>query len=579
MLRWAHLPQVLFAALALHVCAQSQIAQGTEASKQIQDKQAETQEQAALALLEQVLAGVKNLTLPQNRIAIEAEAFPLVWSHSEAQARSLVSQIEGEFAQAAGQQEQSTDFNFIQQLRGQRQTLVQTIAQSDAQLALEFLAGTRAYVRAGTPEEDEEQERQLRLLLAAQEATRNPRHALEMAEKDLRAPGDLPYELINLLNQVMAGDKQAGAQLFRDIVTQVKNRDLVNNAQDFNFAVNLLSTRNNADANDKDVSELHGLADAIASAALSPQFPQNMLSSLNGIQTTLQQLTPGRTQAIEQKLQTLQQTLSPEQKIWQSFNEAQASGNMNRLLAVAGEAPVHFRSNLYQQIAWRFANDGDYEDARRIADNITNPFQRNQALQQALRQAAWGASNKEDFVRARQFAEQIMPEEERATLLAQLALNAANAKQPAAASEILEEAVALLGNRLQTMSQFGAQLQVAETLIRMKPGQAVQILERCANQLEQILGTAVQLDGFLPYQRSFEQGELIVNHSFLFNSLVAPYLRATSQLANGDVATARMLADRLTLPEVRLMAELAVARSALGQGGAVAIVYGTIGGS
>jgi hypothetical protein len=563
--RWARLPQVILATVAIQVCAAAQAAGSTDSSKEIEDKRAETRQRAARGLLEQVLAGVKSLSLPQNRIAIEAEAFPLVWSRNEAQARSLVSEMVDEFTQAASQQAQSTDLNSVQQLRSQRQMLVQTIAGSDAQLALDFLTGTRAYVRPGAPDDEDAQERQLRLAIAAQEAVRNPRHALEMAQKDLQAPGSLPYELINLLNQLMAGDSESGTQLFRDIVSQVRSRDLSTDTQDFNFAINLLNTRNDAEtANAREAADaLRALADAVATSALSPQFPQNMLFALNGAQATFQQLIPEKAQAIQQKLQSFRQTLSPDQKAWQAFSEAQAGGNTDNILAVAAQAPSEQRDNFYQQVAWRFANEGDLDRVRQIAEKVDDPVRRNQMLQQALRQAVWGASNKGSFALARQFAQQITPEEDRATMLAQLALNTMNAQQPALASEMLAQAVSLLDSRAQTASQFSAQLQVAQVLIQMKFPGAVQILERSANQLEQILVAASQVDAFLPYQRSFDQGELILNNSFLFNSLIGPYIQATSQLADSDLSTARTLADRLPLPETRLMAELGVARSAL----------------
>ena len=58
--------------------------------------------------------------------------------------------------------------------------------------------------------------------------------------------------------------------------------------------------------------------------------------------------------------------------------------------------------------------------------------------------------------------------------------------------------------------------------------------ERSASQLEQVLAAAPQIDTFLPYQHSFESGELILNNSVLCNSLVRPYADAIAQLANSD---------------------------------------------
>jgi hypothetical protein len=185
-------------------------------------------------------------------------------------------------------------------------------------------------------------------------------------------------------------------------------------------------------------------------------------------------------------------------------------------------------------------------------------------MQQALRQSAWNACNQGDFAAARQLAQQITPEEDRATLLAQFAVNAVGALQEAIAQEMLEEASGLLASRSPGASLFAAQLQVAQAFARLKPARAVPLLERSASQLQQVLAAAVEVDAFLPFQRSFEGGELILNTGFLFNSLIQPYVQATAELANYDLPAARILADRLPLPEARLMAELSVARTALG---------------
>jgi hypothetical protein len=219
---------------------------------------------------------------------------------------------------------------------------------------------------------------------------------------------------------------------------------------------------------------------------------------------------------------------------------------------------------MYQQVAWQFANSGDLQRARQIAEKLPDPFQREQVLQQAIRLSASNAANQGEFAAARQLAQEVTPDEDRATLLAQFASSAALAKQPALAQEMLEEAGGLLVNRAAGASAFAAQLQVAQAFAHVKPARAVPLLERSASQLEQVLTAAVAVDSFLPFQHSFEAGELILNNSFLYNSLIRPYAEATAELAKYDLPVARILADRLSLPEARLFAELFVARTALG---------------
>ena len=162
-----------------------------------------------------------------------------------------------------------------------------------------------------------------------------------------------------------------------------------------------------------------------------------------------------------------------------------------------------------------------------------------------------------------QLTQEITPDEDRATILAQLAVTAAGAKQESLAQAMLEEAAGLLANSAAGASVYTAQLQVAQAFAHVKPARAVPLLERSASQLEQVLAAAAEIDTFLPYQHSFESGELILNNSILCNSLVRPYADAIAQLANSDFPSARILADRLPLAEARLFTELFVATTAL----------------
>jgi hypothetical protein len=578
MLKWAPLRHVL---PAIFLLAGTLLAQTTESpqnqSRQSEnEKQAVAQRQAAVALLDEVMSGVKSLGLPQNRIAIEAEAFPTLWSQNQSQGRALVLQMEGDFAQAASQQDQGTAFNLnlTQALRMQRQTLVQVIAQSDPELALSFLTASRPYVQAGSPEQEAIEERQLNLNLAVQQAAHNPRRALQTAEHELQNPGDLPFELVNLLDQVAANDARSGAQLFHEIVGRLKDSDLTSRGQNLNFALNLLSNEfsraqqtSSANATNGNDAPLKSLAEALSTAALSPQFPQEMLPGLRATLPVLEQLASGKAEALREKLREYSRTLSPEQKSWEDFNQAQMSGDSSQLLAVAAQAPEGVRSGLYQQIAYRFVNEGDYQRARDLAGNVSDPMQRNQLLQLAARQAAWGASNKGDFAAARQLAEQITPAEDRATTLAQLALNAAGTQQKALAQQMLEEADAILANTVPGATAFSAQMQIAQAFIQLRSERALPLLEGAASRLELVLAAAAQVDGFLPFQRSFESGELLLTNNFLFGSLIQPYSEAAAALAIYNLPAARTLVDRLSLPEARLMAELLVARGVLNQAG------------
>lgn len=533
-------------------------------TKAEKEKEQRERRQTALTMLELVLDGARTLNHPQNRIAIATEAFPILWSRNEPRARGLVNLMIGDFGQAASNSEEGKDRNARGFLRQQWRAVLMEIATADAELALSFMNATRQFVQVGNAEQEETEERNLRLQIAAQEASRNPRNALRQAEKDLQAPGDLPIELINLLAQISAKDPEAGTQLLHDIVNRVQSADLTSGDQNFNFAFNLLNSQANASSNGAAPDpSLKTLADAIASAALNPAFAEGQLPMLQGSMPTFEQLSPSHLEALRQKVQQSMGPSDPQQQSWNQFNEAQASGDLNQLLAAADQSSADMRPAMYQQVAWQIANSGDLQRAQQIADKLPDPFQREQVMEQAIRSAAWNAANQGQFATARQIVGQLSSEEEQATILAQFATTAADAKQEKLAQDMLDQASGLLMNRTASASVFNAQLQVAQAFAKVKPSRALPMLERSASQLEQVLAAAVQMDGFLPFQRSFEEGELILTNSFLCNQLIRPYAMAAAELAMSDLPASRILADRLPVSEARLLAELFVARRAL----------------
>jgi hypothetical protein len=282
--RWAPVTRILLAILTLTVPALAQLMQAQQVqpeaatssppsnsttwddkSKAEKEKEVLARHQAAVTLFDLVLSGAANLSLPQNRIAIASTAFPVLWTRNEAQARSLVNQMIGDFAQAAARHQESPEPQDRQMLHQQRQTVLLDIAQHDPELALSFMNATRTFVQVGDTEQEEAEERSLRLELAAQEAEHSPRNALRAAEKELHAPGDLNPQLINLLTQISAKDPQAGTQLLHEIVGRIHAADLSSGENNFSFALNLLNTQTNSEANRVAPDDaLKTLADAVA---------------------------------------------------------------------------------------------------------------------------------------------------------------------------------------------------------------------------------------------------------------------------------------------------------------------------
>jgi hypothetical protein len=276
-------------------------------------------------------------------------------------------------------------------------------------------------------------------------------------------------------------------------------------------------------------------------------------------------LVPAQASSLRQKFAQYRQTMNPAQRSWEDFAQAQQGGGTDQQLAIAQQAPKEIRDSMYQQLAWNLANAGDFAQSRQVAEEqVSDPGLRSQILQQGLRQAASAALQKGRLDLARQLIEQITPEQARATSLIQLATQVASAsKGDTLALELLAESDSLLGGRSQNAEEFGWQMQLVQAFARWKPARAVQLLDRSARQVNEVLAAAAQVDGFVPTQLCFEQGELVLSNSYLMNSLIAQYAQAAASLADYDLQTARSVANRISRPEARLMVELAVARSVL----------------
>jgi len=518
--------------------------------------------QSAMSLVEEALAGTGSLSLPANRLAIELRAFPILWSRSEARARALVQQMAGEFAQAANPNKQDPDQNpqyVLNTLRNQRNAIARGIANSDADLALLFVNSTQPYL------DDDPEDHALITDLAAQIALHDPRRALQLAEQQLKESDDLPQSMINLLDQVQRNDPEAGAHLFRDIVDHLRQQNLAEDTESLSFAASLLGSQftRQSEAGQPD-STLRALAEAVAAAALSSNVMQNEPYVLSDAITALDALVPSKSAGLHSKNSA--QTASSQVLFWQKFNEARSSGDGTQTLALLAQAPEDVPPRILQQATWEFASSGDLEVARQLADRL-EPWQRNSVMQQAIRSAAFAAGSRGDFPKARQLAAQITDEDSRATLLSDLAIFANGIGRSRLADEMLGEATSLVVNRSAGTSAFAAQLRVAQAYLRVKPAQAIPLLDRSASQIEQALSAAAQLDGFLPDRHSFEGSELILDQGFLYDSLLEPYALATAELAGLDLPAARALANRLPLPEARLMTEVYVAAGVLNQEG------------
>jgi hypothetical protein len=574
---------VLVDVLLLSICLHAQPAADTRhAAKQ----------KLGRDLLEKILKQADQLSLPQNRITLESAALELLWRSDKQRARALTQSIEQAMTEFRNL-ESSDDVqrqNRQQFLISQRQQLVQSIAQYDPQLALDFLSNTGAPFAEGDPDQERITTAQLQMSIAGRLAEQDPQRALRMAESSLGSSQEIPPEVANVLSVLQQKDPAGAARLLGSVVSQLRKQDAVaqnsRGNQGMFLALNLLNMAAAAvqekgkNSNPYPSNLVRQLADTVVADVTSQNFPSYMYQNVESSLSMLEVVAPEQAAAVRERLTQFQDTLDPGTLAWHVFNRTQQTGSTEQLMAVAAQAPPSMQLSMYQQLAWKLAGEGNYVGARQLVEEkVSDPAQRSQMQQVLLRQAALAAGSQENMDLARRLAEQVNPPLERATALIQVAQSCARDDCGKPALEILDEAHAFINEAPQNASRLNAQIQLAQAYARLDPGKSTRLLEPVSEQINRLLSAYALLEGFEQCSQSFEGGELLLN-GYLVNTLITQYTSAISFLVSEDFEGAQELADRLQLPEARLMAELQIARAALGvesSGTAAVFRFGSVG--
>ena len=592
MIRFAS--RALFAILVFSLLIAYAAAQGAPTSEESapnaksdenkEQKKKDVQKQAA-ALLEQVVTESKSLSLPQNQILAEQTAFEMLWKRDRNRAKTLVADITARVIEMQNRAEADADSTRSSTVYQLRMQMIQLLGGLDARMALSFLQATRP--SGGS---HDSAERQLEYTLTNQVAANDSGMALELARKSLKE--GLSFQLTSVYSALSQNNPDAADQLAEDIVSKLKSEDLTTNRQAWYFAMNFLgqvapqgsggggggharvAPGNNVTSavgggaggggGQSNPQVAKQLSDILVGAALSPNMSQDQLRGLAQYSDVLEEYAPNKAAQLQSQFAKVQQTSDPQVRSWEEFNKANSHGSVDESLAVASQASPDMRSGMYQQVAWKAASLGDFLRARQIVmDDIADPLQRTQMLREITKQAAFQAAGHGSFDLARELMQGYTPGEEHATVLAQLAHSAASRGQVKIARSMLEEARGLLDSRPENATQLNALLQVAQAYADVTPASGFQIVEGLIPQLNELISASAMLDGFTPYARSFESGEMLLKNGYVADSLVRPFTDTLATLAQADFGRAKALADSMQPPEARVLAHIALVKKML----------------
>jgi hypothetical protein len=581
----------LVAALLLPAAAQTPEGfETTDKQKQAQQlaERKKELERKTRELLNEVIGSAAGLKLPENRALVQASAADLLWPSDEKRARALFAEALRNLNEALLQAARSSSApadrsNQSQALVQQRKELLQAVARRDADMALEMLRATRmqAPAGAGSTEQSTSEEQRMERMLAIEVAVKDPKRALQMAEKSLAA--GVSFELLNLLARLNAKDAESATRLAAAIINRLHSEKLESNLEAAWLAVSLLrlSLPRHPDSSfavlgqyetvgpplKLDERDLRDLLEMIAAALLSGWQTSQLLVALPDLMPEFESRLPERAALLRRRIAEVSQKLDPQFSETLRYNSLLEKGTIEELLAAAAKAPERMRDMLYSQAGWKAMSAGDAERARRIVnDNVRDAADRERMLESIERALLWQAVQKERLDEARRSIARIKSKDERVLMLCGMARQAADKGDRRLALELLGEALPFVTLTPNNDQQLSTLLQLVRAYALLEPARSFEIIEPLVDRANELLAAAAVLEGFVGRRGAFRQGELVLPPGYSDISLrFQQYGKELGALALFNFERTKAAADKFQRSEARIMARLLIIQGVLAE--------------
>jgi hypothetical protein len=526
-------------------------------------------ETQAFEMLESIAESIPALRNSDNRIFLTTAVADLFWSRDEKRARSMFETLSKEVSMVIASLDPSDQrsINTVSMIQQRRREIVELMARRDPEMALTFLRSTRPPASLRSHDNQYTSEASVELYLAGLLANKNPEQALQLARSHLKK--GFSSSVVPVLNQFGPKNVEAARTLHNEIVDQIRSANLTDYDAS-SAAWNLLGSFQPPQANE---DTYRSLIEFLATAVLSAQpdarqgnsLAQNSVHQIPAYMAQFEKYAPARAAALRQWSQQMKVTLDPGSLMYQEISDISQKGTVEDLLALTEKYGREHHQQIYQYAVSKAVSNGDSNRARQIIlEFIPEGIQRTQMLEQLTNQLFWNSVNENKITEARQTLDRIKDVEQRFNLLMNLANNVIARGDKNQATSILAEATALLDALPTNSSKLGAQLQLAQSYSTIDSRQSVALLQSVILLTNRLVTAAAVLDGF---ENSYlKEGEWMKRGHTGLSNLVNSIEQNLGSLARVDVDGARSLSKQLERPEIRLMAQLEIARNLLSLG-------------
>ncbi len=557
-------------------------------------KNLETLKARAIALVGDIEGLIAELRLPQSRIKAQVQAANLLWESDEKRAMKYITDAIAGFKEVrvAAETNPKEYFRVYEELTQLRYEMAYLLMSRQPEMALNFVRSTPRfrdpYNNPYSGRELLNQQNGLEIEIANQIARNDPKRALEVARETLKS--GYSQNLLNTIHSIKQKKPELADELISDIVNKLVNdKELLKNSEAIALALNLLRIQGQLPrgrfkepapqvAGDQLLSEQQqrDLLQTLANEAMASKPPPTggysperdltayVLRSLQLMGPELDGVVSGGAVAIEKRAKEFGGNGDPRANVMLKYQNEIQNLPIDEALSAIARTPKEVQENLYIQLATKTAAGGDSARARQILnDNVPNAFQRWQALMQVEEQATHQAMSKGKIEEALRNIANIPSQEERASMINQIIEQIGPGQKRAVALNYLEQARALFpsSTRARGEIQMGALCGIAKAFSRYDTKRAFEILDPLIDQLNDLTDAARVLEGFGGH--FYEQDELTMNNGNSISNVAVGITQTLAAIALIDFDHSKSTADRITLPELRLLAYMSIAQQAL----------------
>lgn len=561
--------------ILLLVCAFSVRSQEPASGGGMDQNAAAATRKKAIALLESVAEQLGSLRSPENRARIGSNVADSLWEHDQKRSRNIFAAIEEDIK--AGFNDPDSD-HFSQrrsllvfaQLRSE---IIDRIAKRDPELALEFLQATVLPVEPQLPYEMKDYENKLALRVARQIAARNPQLALKLGRQMLA--NGLSTDLLGVLFQLQRTDDGTSRTFHRDIVDKIKSTNLMRNWMDLDLAAQLVRSFQPPQADEEVYRDLIDvmLTTALASGCGNAEGtnPQQACYIVGSVFTRIEKYYPARA-ALLKRLAGDGQGFYAEEG-WAQVNDASQNGSIDEILALTKNYPA-----LHNQIYWsammKALNSGEVPRARQIASDVPDPESRRSMLAQIDRTQMRTSVGAEKLSSIQQELGRMRRDEERLQLLFYVA-SSIGASDRKAALGLVNQAAEIVNSMKSGRIQLEAQLTLATGYCSLNSDRGFTIMESLLPRLNELVAAATTLDRV--ENNYFSDGEWNMSSNGPVGALLTRLAHNAGYFARMDFDRSVALANQFERYEIRLMAQLKIAQSVIGEQPKQTLTYPRIG--